>query len=176
MEERINGLSWWNWLRSRGRCGEFQGIAAYQSAQYQASVAEMNEKVAKENARRAIERSQVEQQEQDAQSMALLAAQEAVQSASGLTLTGKSAQRTRRSARILARKDALNVRQAGEIEKYNYLVQAENFKAEGEAAKMQGSASLLSSFLGAGTSSLGGSSSIFSPDEYKRKALTPVLT
>jgi hypothetical protein len=144
----------------------FSGIMGFASANYQASVAEMNAEVAQQNANRAIERSQVEQQEQDAAAMAMLGSQEAAQGASGLTLTGGSAQRTRRTARILARKDSLNIRQAGEIDKYNYLVQKENFKSEASAAGLTGMGSLLGGFLGGAQSLVGGSSALLNPARF----------
>jgi len=128
------------------------GVIGFAAANYQAEVAKMNEEVAKENALRAIERAQVEQQTQDDLTAAMLGEQESVQSASGLSLTSPSAIRTRAAARRLGRMDALNVRQAGEIEKYNYLVQASNFGAEAKMAQLEGVGNLLSGFLGAGQS------------------------
>jgi hypothetical protein len=144
----------------------FTGIMGFASSNYQAAVADMNEKIAKSNAARAIERTQVEQQEQDSAALALLGQQEAAQGASGLTLTGGSAQRTRRTARILARKDALNIRQAGEIEKYNYLTDAANFNAQGQAAKLAGTGSLISGFFQAAPSLIGGSTSVYNPYRF----------
>lgn len=126
-----------------------QGVLGFAAANYQAQVAEMNEEVAKDNAMRSIERAQVEQQTQDDLTAAMLGEQESVQSASGLSLTSPSAIRTRAAARRLGRMDALNVRQAGEIEKYNYLVQASNFGSEAKMAQLQGVGNLLSGFLGA---------------------------
>lgn len=134
----------------------FKGISGYQMGSYQAQVAEMNKKIAEENARRAIERSQVEQQSQDALTLAMLGEQEAVQSASGLSVNSKSFKDTRRAARILGRMDALNVRQAGEIEAYNYRTDAANFGAQSGIHRAEGRNALLSSFLDVGKSLVGG--------------------
>lgn len=125
------------------------GIAANNQAQYQAEVAKMNEQIAKDNAKRAIERGAIEAEANDRQTAALLGEQEAAQSASGLTLTGESAMLTRKSARMLGRLDTLNVIQASNIEAYNYQTQAVNFNTQAEAAKMSGQASLIGAFFDA---------------------------
>lgn len=135
----------------------FQGFMGMQQASYQAEVAKMNEDIAKDNARRAEERADIEAEDFSRfETTGLLGEQEAAQSASGLTLTGKSAIRTRATARALGRRDALNIVQGGKIEGYNYRTQAANFRAEADAAKMSGTASLLGGFLGAAGSVAGG--------------------
>lgn len=135
------------------------GVSAYSAAQYQKRVGEMNAKIAEQNAQRAISRSQVEQEEQDDQTRALLGQQLAAQSASGLDIGGRSQILTRKAARELGRKDALNVRQAGDIEAYNYKVDAVNQRASAQLAGQQGMGSLLSGFIGAGQSLMGGARS-----------------
>jgi len=147
------------------------GVMGFASMSYQAKIAEMNADVARDNAKRAIERSQVNQQEQDDMTRALLGEQEAMQGASGLSLNSGSAKRTRRSAAMLGRKDALNVRQAGEIEKYNYLVQAANFDAQAGLDRMSGVGNLLTGFLSAGGSMIGRSRSVaptYAPVPYPK--------
>lgn len=140
-------------------------VAAMQNqsamAAYQASVAEMNKQIAEENARRAIEVSQVQQVDQDMISKALLGEQIAVQGASGLSLAGRSQMLTRKSAAELGRRDALNIRQEGELKKYAFLTDAANFGAQSTLKQMESSAysqgagfALLSTFLGAGGSLL----------------------
>ena len=64
----------------------FQGISGAQAANYQAAIAEQNQQVAKENANRTIQASQVEQQDRDLTARALLGEQVSEQAASGLTL------------------------------------------------------------------------------------------
>jgi hypothetical protein len=139
------------------------GVMGFVQAGYQAKVAKMNESVAKDNAKRAIERAQVEQQDQDAQTSAMMGSQLAAQSASGISVNSESSRRIRKASAILGRKDALNVRQAGEIEKYNYLVEAANQKAQGQMAQIGGVGSLLSGFISAGGSLVGRSTSSASP-------------
>lgn len=149
------------------------GFMQMQQAQYQAEIAKMNEKIAKENAKRAIDRSQIEQEENDRQTRVILGEQEAAQAASGLSLTGKTQIRTRRAARQLGRVDALNIRQAGELEAYNYRVDAANFAAAAAAKKMEAQHSLLGGFLSAAGSLVGGADSLGSRSVYTQGPYAP---
>lgn len=145
--------------------------AAAAAARYQADVAKVNANITRQNAARAIAVSQIEQQESDIGARGLIGEQIAQQAASGLALGGKSAIATRKSAKLLARKDALNIRYAGEVEKSNYLTEAMNQEAQrqmslGEAqahdqaaknAHKAAGLSLLATFFDAGSSLVGSS-------------------
>ena len=126
------------------------GVAAYASASYQSQIAKMNQRVATENAQRARQRASVEQVDIDTETLSLLGAQEAAQAASGLNIMGTSQVRTRSSARQLGRRDALNRIHQGELEAYNFEVDAANAGARGKLASLQGKGSLITSFLQAG--------------------------
>ena len=137
------------------------GVMGMMQASYQAQVAKMNAEVAKENATRASQRAGIEAQEKDImETRALLGEQEVAQAASGVSIAGKSQVLTRATARKLGRRDAENIVAAGQLERYNYLVDAANFKAEAKAAKISGISSLVGGFLGAAgsmpTSMMGG--------------------
>lgn len=140
------------------------GVSALAAGNYQKQVADMNAKIAKENAARALERGQIVQQETDNRTAAFLGQQTAAQSASGISLTSRSAIATRRTARQLGRLDALNVRQAADVEAYNYQVDAVNQKAQGQLAQSQGVGTLIGSFFKAGGSLVGGSQSTSNAD------------
>lgn len=146
------------------------GMAAKNASDYQAQVAMMNAKIAKDNADRALERSQIEQQDQDTLTRAQMGSQEALQGASGLSITGGSQILTRKSAAMLGRRDALNVRQAGEVEAYNYKTQAVNSEAQARLAKAQGQSGLVGSFFSAGGSLLSSAAKFGSSDFFKTKA------
>jgi hypothetical protein len=137
--------------------GLVSGVMGFAQSSYQGQVAEMNADIAKDNAKRAVERSQIEQESQDLKAANVLGAQVVEQGASGLSLSSGSLLKSRKSARRLARLDALNVRQAGEIEKYNYLTDAANYKAQAAGARISGVGSLLGGFF-SGVNSLVGSS------------------
>lgn len=131
------------------------------AANYQAQIAERNKEIMLENAKRAITASQQAQVEQDRKSAFLLGQQEAAQSASGLSLGGRSQMLTRKAARELARMDALNVRQAGEIEAYNFRVMAEDAASKAQFLKNSTGSLLLEGFLGGGATIIGGAGKLY---------------
>jgi hypothetical protein len=154
-------------------------MAASQQYKYQAQVAEMNEKIARDNAKRATDRARIEQENFDrTQTAAMLGEQEHAMSGTGLSVTGRSFRQLRSSSRQIGRWDALNIQHAGAIESYNYLTQAANFKAEAEGAKASARNSMLGGFLGAagnlvagiptggGTTSLIGGAKSTAPPNY----------
>lgn len=148
------------------------GVSGFMAANAQSKINEYNAKLAEDNARRTIERSQVEQEEQDLAARGFLGEQMASLAASGTDVGTGSALRTRVSARELARKDALNIRQAGEIEAYNYKTQAAGERMQGQATKAQGAFSLIGGFLNAGTSIAGATKTsvpkTFTPTPYPK--------
>jgi hypothetical protein len=144
----------------------FQAVSSYQAYSYQAKVAEMNQEIANDNATRALERAQVEQQDQDSITLAMLGEQEAQQAASGLAFGSGSFRLARKSARELGRKDALNIRQAGELEAYDYRTQAANFGAHAEMAKASATNSLLGGFLSGTASLVSGATKVANPDRF----------
>jgi hypothetical protein len=142
------------------------GFAALAAGNYQNKVAQMNASIAEDNAKRSIERAQIEQQDQDMITLGMLGEQESVQAASGISLNSKSSIRTRKAARELGRRDALNIRQGGELEAYGYKTEAVNQRAQGQLAKSAGVSNMLGSFLGAAGSLVGGSTSVANPARY----------
>ena len=154
-----------------GVVGSLASASAQQSAaNYQARIGMMNAQIAEENARRAQDRAQYAALEQDTMTMAQLGEQEAVQSASGLSLGGRSQMLTRKAAIELGRMDALRVREAGDTEAYNYRVQAANQIAEASAQRAKGSNAMLAGYLNAGSSLISGATSLANPDRFSRKA------
>lgn len=149
----------------------FQGVQGYTAGQYRARVADMNRKIAEENANRSINRSQIEAQEQDVMTLAMLGEQTAAQASSGISLGSRSFGQVRQNARLLGRLDALNVRQAGEVEAYNYRTDAENFRAEAGAARMDATSSLIGGFLNAGSSLIGGAGKTGSKSLFGRRRI-----
>ena len=135
------------------------GVSALAAGAAQANMNKFNAQIAEDNAARAQERAQIEAQQQDDLTRGMLGEQEAAQSASGLSMTSKSSVLTRKSALKLGRLDTLNVRQAGDLEAYNYKVDAANQRMQGSLAMMSGASNMLGSFLSAGSSLIGKSTS-----------------
>lgn len=135
-----------------------QGAIGFAQYQYQRGIALRNQQVAKVNARTARERAAVAQVDQDRLTLQMLGDQEAKQGASGINLLSRSSIRTRKTARELGRRDALNVKQKGEIQAYNYENQAADFAAAAAAAGLSSFGSLIGGFLDARSSLIGTSS------------------
>lgn len=126
--------------------------ANMEAANYRAEVARRNAEIMEMNAQNAIQRSQMEQIQQEEITRSLLGEQIAAQSASGLKLGGRSQMLTRKSAREIGRRDALNVRHAGEIEAYNFRVAAQDAQSEAGFLRQTARNAQLAGFLeGAGT-------------------------
>jgi hypothetical protein len=135
-----------------------QGVTGFMQSQYQAKVANMNANVALWNAERTRVRTGIDAQEKDyLETRAVLGEQEVAQAASGVSLAGKSQIATRNSARLLGRRDTQNIVEEGQMERYNHLVEAANFKAEKSAAKISGVSSLVGGVLGAASAMAGSS-------------------
>ncbi len=142
------------------------GISAMQQGNYQASVARQNASIAEENARRAVDRAQIQQQDTDRETAALIGTQESLQGASGLLVTGRSQMLTRKAAAEIGRQDALNVRQAGEVEAYGYKNEAASQIASASMARATGRMGLLSGFINAGTSLVNANNRVKNPERY----------
>src|SRR5262245_45852379 len=139
------------------------GVMGFAQSSYQASIAKMNQQIAKRNAVMTADRTQIEQENQDVKAANALGEQVSSQAASGLSLTSPSMVRSRQTARRLARMDALNIRQAGRIDEYNYMSAAATFKAQAAADRASRFGDLLGGFMGAAKSLIGsGSMSAFS--------------
>jgi len=133
--------------------------AAQQQANFQAQVAERNQKVMEDNAVRSQYAAQVQQQESDRVARGLIGEQIAAQSASGLKIGGRSQMLTRKSAKQLARLDALNIRQAGDVEAHNYRIGAEDQAMAAGFARQSASNALTEGFLSGAGTLVGGASS-----------------
>lgn len=134
-----------------GGLGLMQGL-------YQAQVAKNNARIANWNAGLAEQKAQIEQQDKDRENRGALGTLIAEQGASGIAITSPSTMDTRGAAAQLARQDALRIRQAGDIESWNFKQQAADFKAQAGADTLGGVANFVGGILGGVKSLVGGSS------------------
>lgn len=140
------------------------GISGMQASRYQAAVADANAKVAEANAQRATQQSQAAAQQQDDATAALLGEQMAAQSASGLSLGGRSQIMTRKRAKQLGRQDTLNIREQGDYEVQGFRQESANQTASAGMARASGMSSLIGGFLGGASSLIGGATTVKSPN------------
>lgn len=141
--------------------------ANIQAANYQAQIADRNAAIMEDNAQRAAYRSAVEAQQQDENTRGVVGQIIANQAASGLRLGGRSAMLTRKSAAELGRLDTLNIRQAGEIEAHNYLMQAEDFRSSADFSRKTGQSAAVAGALQGFGSLVGGLGGILQTDTGK---------
>lgn len=141
------------------------GIASYSASQAQAAqmeaqaqAQERQARIMEDNAVRAQVKAQTDAQENDFQTAAFLGQQLSDQSASGVDVGFGSTKYTRIATREIGRQDTLNIRQAGDLESYNFKVQAQDAISAAAASRAQASASrnagtfgLLGGILGAGS-------------------------
>lgn len=141
------------------------GIASMQASQAQAAQMELQAqaqerqaRILEDNAARAQVKAATDAQENDWQTAAFLGQQLSDQSASGVDIGFGSTKYTRIATREIGRQDTLNIRQAGDLDAYNYKVQSEDARIGAVSSRMQASAarqagqfSLLGGILGAGS-------------------------
>lgn len=133
----------------------YSGYSAMQQANTQAKFDQYNAAIADQNATRAIEVAQINQQTSDNEAAALIGEQLAAQSASGLTLNSRSAILARKGQAELNRKDALNIRQAGELQRFNYESEAASLRAQAKASRASGRSAFIASLFNAGGTLIG---------------------
>lgn len=127
------------------------GVGTFVAAHNNAVVQQYNAEVADRNAQAARVDAAAKQQEQDFKNRALLGSQFAGQAASNIDVGSGSPVVTRMNARELARLDALNIHQAGEVNATNFETKAQGFRLQAGADESAGAFGLLSGFLNAGT-------------------------
>ena len=125
------------------------GVFGMMSANYQAEIAKMNQKVAQQNAVAAQQRGGVEAQMQDFQNAQVIGEQTAQQAASGVSVSGADQVRTRNMARLYAGIDRARITDNAAMESHNYKVDAANFKAQAASSRLSGVASMVGGALGA---------------------------
>lgn len=130
---------------------------------YQKQVAARQAEIMNTNAERAGQAAQQAQIQQDQQTAALLGEQLATQSASGLKIGGKSQMLTRKSARELGRLDALTVRDAGDVEVFNYRMLAQDEADKIKYLNQANGTALLTGFLDAASVGLTGLKNLSAP-------------
>jgi len=134
------------------------GVAAKQSADYQAAVARNNALTARQMGEHDIMQGQVAAQEQDMKTKEQTGVAKAGLGASGFDMGSGSGMDIQSSQAGLGRLDALRQNDKGLMSDWRYKAQAQNFENEAEAQKAKGNNSLVAGFLNAGSTMLTGGS------------------
>lgn len=139
-----------------------QGNAAAASAKYNAQVSDMNAKLAERSARDAVERGQVQEQQQRMKTSAIMGQQKAAMAANGVDLKFGSPLDTLVDTATMGELDALTIRSNTAREERDTRQQANNlrgqagmYRAEGAAAKTAGYMDAFGTILGGGAKAYG---------------------
>lgn len=155
MCDPVTGLMIASTLLSAGGAIQ-QGNAQAAASRHQAQVAEMNATLADRQARDALERGKLAEQEKRRETARLLGAQQAAFAANGVDLTMGSPLDTIAGSAALGEIDALTIRSNAAREAYDFDVQGMNQRANANLARAQASSAKTGSLLSAGSTILGG--------------------
>jgi hypothetical protein len=136
------------------------GMQQKDQANYQAAVARNNAEIAKRNAVYAEQVGVRREQEEIYKVRDIVGATKAAQGASGLSVGVGSGADVIGSTSGLGLLSVANVRDVSAREAYGFRVQETNFENEAKAAKVAGKNAMMSGFIGAATSLIGGATQV----------------
>jgi len=139
------------------------GVSALQAnaqARYQAKVAERNQSLAAEAARREIEATQTERQAHYRRVAQLKGEQRVAAAANGVSLDFGTAADVLADTDMLSREDVRRINQRGEDRVRGFDIEGSNFGAEANAAQSSGRGALVGGVFNMAAEGLGGSASI----------------
>ena len=144
-----------------GAAGQIQqGNAAAAARRYNQQVAEMNAKIADNQARDALERGKIEEQKKRREVAQISGRQQAAMAANGVDISFGSPLDVLADTAIQGELDALTIRSNTYREEYDYRVKGANQRAQGSLARMEGDAAKTGSLLSAGATILGGATNV----------------
>jgi len=126
------------------------------SYDYQAQVAQNNQKIANQNATYAVQRGQIMEQQKRTQTAQLIGQERAVAGATGLDVNTGSNKNVQESTAQLGEFDAQVIRNSAAREAYGYTVQGLNYGAQGQLDAMNASNALTAGLIGAAGQGLKG--------------------
>lgn len=130
----------------------YEGFAKSSMYSYQAGVAQMNQKVALENARYSREVGERKAEVSGMQTRAQIGATKARQAASGFSVEGESASDVRESEHMLGQFEQATIRSDAAKAAYGHEIEALNYEAESNMYKTASKTTKIASFIGAASS------------------------
>jgi len=124
-------------------------MANARASRARSDIARRNKEIALDNSERAIESGGDNARKQDIITSSLIGRQEAVQSASGLSVAGSSFTLTRQHAKRLAAQDRANIVEGAQLEALNYINAAETQATEALFRNQEASSSMAAGWLNA---------------------------
>lgn len=140
----------------------YAGEAKANMYQYQAGVADINKKIASQNADYSRQVGEVKAQDSGLKTMFQVGKMKAAQGASGLDVNSGSASATRDSQTLIGQHDQATIRSNAARMAYGYDIEAVKYGAEADMDRMAASNAKQAGGLGAISSILGGAASVSS--------------
>ena len=134
--------------------------AQQQAANFQASVAQRNAQMLQNNAADTRQAGQINQQERDMESAAILAEDQTRMAGSGFELNSTTFNRRTRAGRILARRDALRIRQDADRDAVSMENQADGEQVTAQSAKRAGRNALVAGLFDVGSGLIDGATMV----------------
>lgn len=138
-----------------------EGKAAQQSANYNAQVAANNATIATQNASLRMAQGNAAVEQEQMKNRAKIGAITANQGASGVDINSPSFTDVRSSAAETGMLNAINIRSNAAREAYGYQVDSSNATAQSQLDRAQGKQAKAASYIGAGSTILGGASKAY---------------
>lgn len=139
-----------------------QGKAANASAKYNAQVADMNAKISERQARDAVERGAIEEQQQRMKTSQIIGKQKAAMAANGVDLKFGSPLDTLVDTATMGELDALTIRANTYREERDIRQQGLNSQSQAGLLRAEGAAAKSAGFMNAFGTILGGGSKAYS--------------
>lgn len=140
----------------------YTGQAKSNMYNYQAGVADLNKKIASQNADYSREVGEVKAQDSGLRTEFQVGKMKAAQGATGLDVNSGSALATRQSQTLIGQHDQGTIRSNAARQAYGFDIEAIKYGAEGDMLRTAGKNAIEAGNLGAVSSILGGASSVAS--------------
>lgn len=137
-----------------------QGIQAKQQGDYQASVARINQNLAAQDRRTAIDQGVVDQVREDRKAAQLQGQQRVALAGAGVDTTFGTAGDLAGDASLIASENRQDIVTNTDRQARGFAIQSMNYGAQAQAAKMQGNSALVNGLFQAGGTILGGATQV----------------
>lgn len=141
----------------------YGGIQTNRAERYAGAVADQNAEIARKNSAITMEQGEEEQRRQYQRTAALRGQQIAAFASQGFDVSFGSPADIITDTAVLGEADAGRLREASTARVNSFLVEASNYRAEAEGHRQAGTTALVTGFLKAGATALGGADTIMSP-------------
>lgn len=139
----------------------YGGVAAKQSADYQAGIASQNAKLSEQQAQDANTNTELAAQRNYRQQAGLEGQQQASMAENGVDLNFGTPTRIASDDKLIGNEDMSQIYKGGYQEMRGYDINAWNYNSQAQADRAKGDGALMGGFFGAASSALSGASQVY---------------